>query len=694
MREEEIEMSKRDLLLEIGLEEIPAQYVTPSINQLQAKLTNWLEEKKLSFGDVKMYSTPRRLAILVKDVAEKQPDLEEEAKGPAKKIAMTESGEWSKAAIGFTRGQGATVEDIYFKEINGVEYAHVQKFIKGQDSTLLLTEVRELIKGLSFPKNMRWGSEELRYIRPIKWLIALFGNEIIPFEIAGVKTDSFTYGHRFLGDKVEIAHPSLYEAVLLEQFVLADSDKRKAAIRNQLAELESENKWIIPIDEELLEEVNNLVEYPTALFGKFEEEYLSLPDEVLVTTMKEHQRYFPVRNNEGDLLSYFVTVRNGDHNHLENVAKGNEKVLRARLSDANFFFEEDKKLQIDVANEKLNKIVFHEELGTLGEKVNRIVQLSGILADKLNLTHEQKDDIKRAAAICKFDLVSHMVYEFPELQGKIGEKYARLLGEKEAVAKAINEHYMPRHAEDQAPSSTIGAVIAIADKLDTIAGFFAIGRIPTGSQDPYALRRQASGIVHILKAKGYEIALDELFKLALELYGTKVSNEAYQELITFFKLRLKYVLAEEQIRYDLVDAVLESSNLEVNSLTKRAHVLAKRSLEAEFKESIEALARVINISKKGSEHVINEALLESDYEKALYQAYVDADQKISTMKNDNREESIFELLAALKPVINEYFDHTMVMAEDEKVKNNRLGQMVQLAKLIESFAKMDMILVK
>ncbi|APH04348.1 glycine--tRNA ligase subunit beta [Bacillus weihaiensis] len=687
-------MSKKDLLLEIGLEEIPAQYVTPSINQLQAKLTNWLEEKKLSFGDVKMYSTPRRLAILVKDVAEKQPDLEEEAKGPAKKIAMTESGEWSKAAIGFTRGQGATVEDIYFKEINGVEYAHVQKFIKGQDSTLLLTEVRELIKGLSFPKNMRWGSEELRYIRPIKWLIALFGNEIIPFEIAGVKTDSFTYGHRFLGGKVEIAHPGLYETVLLEQFVLADSDKRKAAIRNQLAELESENKWIIPIDEELLEEVNNLVEYPTALFGKFEEEYLSLPDEVLVTTMKEHQRYFPVRNNEGDLLSYFVTVRNGDHNHLENVAKGNEKVLRARLSDANFFFEEDKKLQIDVANEKLNKIVFHEELGTLGEKVNRIVQLSGILAEKLNLTHEQKDDIKRAAAICKFDLVSHMVYEFPELQGKIGEKYARLLGEKEAVAKAINEHYMPRHAEDQAPSSTIGAVIAIADKLDTIAGFFAIGRIPTGSQDPYALRRQASGIVHILKAKGYEIGLDELFKLALELYETKVSNEAYQELITFFKLRLKYVLAEEQIRYDLVDAVLESSNLEVNSLTKRARVLAKRSLEAEFKESIEALARVINISKKGSEHVINEALLESDYEKALYQAYVDADQKISTMKNDNREESIFELLAALKPVINEYFEHTMVMAEDEKVKNNRLTQMVKLAKLIESFAKMDMILVK
>jgi glycyl-tRNA synthetase beta chain len=378
-------MSKQDLLIEIGLEEVPAGYVTDAMNQLTEKLTYWLDDKKLSYGTVKSYSTPRRLAVLVKDVAEKQPDIEEEAKGPARKIAQDENGNWSKAAIGFTKGQGASVEDIFFKEINGVEYVHVQKFIKGQDSKTLLAEIRQLITGLTFPKNMRWGSQEMRYIRPIKWIVALFGNDVIPFEIAGVTTNSFSYGHRFLGNKVEIAAPSLYEVTLIEQFVLADPIKRKEAINTQLTALENEQNWDIPIDEDLLEEVNNLVEYPTALFGKFEEEYLSLPDEVLVTTMKEHQRYFPVRNKKGELLPFFVTVRNGDHNHLENVARGNEKVLRARLSDANFFYKEDQKRKIEDAVQKLDKIVFHEELGTLGEKVKRVVKLSSLLAEKIHV---------------------------------------------------------------------------------------------------------------------------------------------------------------------------------------------------------------------------------------------------------------------------------------------------------------------
>lgn len=518
-----------------------------------------------------------------------------------KKIALDEEGNWSKAAIGFTKGQGASVDDIYFKEINGVEYVHVQKFIKGQDSKLLLADTRQLITSLTFPKNMRWGSQEMRYIRPIKWIVALYGNEVIPFEIAGVKTNSFTYGHRFLGNKVEIAAPSLYEATLIEQFVLADPVKRKEAINNQLSDLKNEQNWDIPVDEELLEEVNNLVEFPTALYGKFEEEYLSLPDEVLVTTMKEHQRYFPVRNQNGELLPFFVTVRNGDHNHLENVARGNEKVLRARLSDANFFYKEDQKLKIEDAVQKLDKIVFHEELGTLGEKVNRIVKLSRLLTDKIHVSNVDKQDIERAASICKFDLVTHMVYEFPELQGKIGEKYARISGEKEAVSVAINEHYMPRHAEDASPASTIGAVVALADKLDTIVGFFAIGKIPTGSQDPYALRRQASGIVQILLTKKWELELQELFEMALGLFGDKAKAETIQELVSFFKLRLKYLLAEDHIRYDLVDAVLESSVLEVTSLVERAKVLNSTSNQREFKETVEALARVMNIAKKGTD---------------------------------------------------------------------------------------------
>ncbi|WP_226667369.1 glycine--tRNA ligase subunit beta [Metabacillus litoralis] len=687
-------MSKQDLLIEIGLEELPAQYVTPSMNQLEEKMTKWLEEKKLSYGEVKSFSTPRRLAIQVKGVAEKQPDIEEEAKGPAKKIALDSEGNWSKAAIGFTKGQGASVEDIYFKEINGVEYAHIQKFIKGQESKLLLTEVKQLIIGLTFPKNMRWGSNDLRYIRPIKWILALFGNEVIPFEIAGTETGTYTYGHRFLGNKVEVASSSLYEATLLEQFVLADPVKRKEAIISQLSELETEQNWIIPIDEELLEEVNNLVEYPTALFGKFESDYLTLPDEVLVTTMKEHQRYFPVRKKSGELQPFFVTVRNGDHNHLENVARGNEKVLRARLSDANFFYKEDQKLKIEDAVQKLDKIVFHEELGTLGEKVNRVVQLSRVLADQLNINSEIKEDIKRTASICKFDLVTHMVYEFPELQGKIGEKYAKISGEKESVATAINEHYMPRHAEDSVPFSEIGAIVALADKLDTISGFFAIGKIPTGSQDPYALRRQASGIVQILRSKKYKLELPQLFSMSLELFGNKVSLDAKQELLAFFKLRLKYLLAEDSIRHDLIDSVLESSHLEVTSLTERANLLKDLSKEQDFKETIEALARVMNIAKKGNNQEINEQMLESGYEKALYKAYNDASVKIKGYKETGQEKEIYQELANLKPVINDYFDHTMVMAEDEKIKENRLAQMVAISNLIELFAKMNVILVK
>jgi glycyl-tRNA synthetase beta chain len=687
-------MSKRDLLIEIGLEEVPAHYVTDAMNQFAEKLTNWLDDKKLSYGAVKSFSTPRRLAVLVKDVAERQPDIEEEAKGPAKKIALDKEGNWSKAAIGFTKGQGATVDDIYFKELNGVEYVHVQKFIKGQESNSLLVDTRQLINSLTFPKNMRWGSQEMRYIRPIKWIVALYGNEVIPFEIAGVTTNSFSYGHRFLGNKIEIAAPSLYEAALLEQFVLADPVKRKEAIISQLSQLENEQNWDIPIDEELLEEVNNLVEFPTALFGKFEKEYLSLPDEVLVTTMKEHQRYFPVRNKSGELQPFFVTVRNGDRNHLETVAKGNEKVLRARLSDANFFYKEDQKLKIEDAVQKLDKIVFHVELGTLGEKVNRVVKLSSLLAEIIQVTNEEKQNIERAASICKFDLVTHMVYEFPELQGEIGEKYARISGEREAVSIAINEHYMPRHAEDAAPRTTVGAVVALADKLDTIVGFFAIGKIPTGSQDPYALRRQASGIVQILLTKKWKLEFPDLFNLALKLYGDKAAAEAKQELLSFFRLRLKYLLAEDEIRYDIVDAVLESSVLEVTSLVERAKVLESASKQAEFKETVEALARVMNIAKKGTDQEINEQLFEGELESSLYHAYLNAAEEIKSLKAEGNEEEVFNVLAGLKDVINNYFDQTMVMSDDEKVKENRLAQMVKLSKLIESFAKMNVILVK
>lgn len=690
-------MNKKDLLLEIGLEEMPARFVTNSMNQLSEKIKSWLESKQIGYGEVQAFSTPRRLAVFVKDVDVSQQDIHEEAKGPAKKIAQDANGEWTKAAIGFANGQGATVEDIYFKEIKGVEYVHVNKFVKGLETKELLGELKQIITGLSFPKNMRWASNDLKYIRPIKWLIALFGDEVVPFDIVGVNTSNWSLGHRFLGEKIEIASPAEYETALLGQHVIVDGEKRKEAIVSQIQKLEEENNWVIPIDETLLEEVNNLVEYPTALFGKFEGEFLQLPEEVLITSMKEHQRYFPVKSKDGELQPFFVTIRNGDHLHLDKVAKGNEKVLRARLSDAAFFYKEDHKLSINDALSKLGNIVYHEEIGTLSEKVGRVRKLTNELTNMLSFDQTEKESSDRAAEICKFDLVTNMVYEFPELQGFMGEKYALQKGETEQVAKAVNEHYMPRNAEDATPSSNEGAVLSIADKLDTIVSFFSIGVIPSGSQDPYALRRQASGIVQILIQKDWHVELEDLIKKAvtpLVEAGIAKQNQAELEnnILSFFKLRIKYILQELGSRYDLIDSVLANKVGVISSLVKKVNILNAKKEEESFKESMEALSRVINISSK-AESVVNvkEELFENEHESKLYQHFTEISGQLNSTTS---EEEYYQLLVSLKDDIANYFEHTMVMADDQAVRQNRLSLMVKIAEKITQFANVNEINVK
>lgn len=691
-------MNKQDLLLEIGLEEMPARFVTGSIEQLTSKIKNWLEEKKISFDSITHYSTPRRLAVIAFGVSTSQEDVEEEAKGPAKKIAVDHEGNWSKAAVGFTKGQGMSVEDIYFKEINGVEYAHVRKFTKGQATKEILPEIEHIITGLTFPKNMRWANENLKYIRPIKWILALYGTEVIPFTITNVATSNRTNGHRFLGKEIEIGTPEEYVNKLLGEFVIANAEERRNAILSQISKIEEEQGWTIPVDEELLEEVTNLVEYPTALFGRFEEEFLELPEEVLITSMKEHQRYFPVKKKDGTLLPFFVTVRNGDHMHLETVAKGNEKVLRARLSDAAFFYREDQKTNISDSLAKLASIVYHEEIGTLSEKVARVRSLTNQLAELLNFNEEDKKTADRAAEISKFDLVTHMVYEFPELQGFMGEKYARQKGESEAVAVAINEHYMPRNAEDSTPNSNSGALLALAEKLDTIVSFFAIGNIPSGSQDPYALRRQASGIVQILINKEWNVSLTDLLRLSIlsikeKGIGEKGEEELLLELVAFFKLRLKHYLQEQSIRYDIIDAVLEKNITALPTLVKKAFVLQTKKDGSGFKETVEALSRVLTISNKAVDNAeINESLFENEYEKALYNQYRGV--KSTLESNEASEEEFFDKLASLQGTINDFFEHTMVMTENQALKNNRLALMSQLAKLIISFANVKEIITK
>ncbi|MFD1705436.1 glycine--tRNA ligase subunit beta [Siminovitchia sediminis] len=687
-------MSNRHLLLEIGLEEMPARFIRGSIQQLEDRVLAWLDENGIEHGGLTTFSTPRRLAVLVQDVAESQKDKEEESKGPSKKIALDEDGNWSKAALGFSRSQGMSPDDIYFKEIKGTEYAHIKRFIKGEQTVNLLPGLKDIVTNLHFPNHMRWGSHSLRFVRPIRWLLALFGREVIPFTTAGVTAGNKTRGHRFLGDDVVIEQPQEYEEALKGRFVIADAEKRKQMILSQIKELEKDQQWVVLMEEDLLEEVTNLVEFPTAFYGTFDEKYLDLPEEVLITSMKTHQRYFPVKDAEGRLLPYFVSVRNGGRDHLETVARGNEKVLRARLADAEFFYEEDQKLDIREALKKLETIVYHEKIGTLSEKVNRIQKITRVLCDMLKLPDRERRLAERAAAISKFDLVTNMVDEFPELQGVMGEKYARQKGEEETVARAVHEHYQPRHSKDDIPESITGALVGVADKLDTIVSAFAIGLIPTGSQDPYALRRNATGVVQILVGKNWNFSLNELLQQVIDITkeDVQVSNETLMEsLQQFFKLRIKHLLQEQQVRYDIIEAVIGGELAGAPDIMEKARILNSHRNDDDFKETIESLSRVMNIAKKSDqENDIDPTLFENKEEEELYKEY----KKIAELFSDAGAEHHFSALKTLTPVISAYFDHTMVMAENDKVKDNRLAQMRKLSELIGSFAMVNEIQVK
>lgn len=692
----------KDLLLEIGLEEMPAHVVTPSRIQLEEKVIKFLDEHHLDYETVQSFATPRRLAVKVTAIPEKQADVEEEVKGPAKKIALDAEGNWSKAAQGFVRGQGVTTEDIVFKELNGVEYVYVTKFTKGQSAKEVLTKLNDVITSLTFPVTMHWANYDFEYIRPIHWIVALLDDEVIPFNVLDVTTGQTSRGHRFLGDDVTFQHANEYETKLKEQFVVVQPNERKQMIVDQANALAAEKNWQLALDEELLEEVTNLVEYPTAFVGSFDEKYLSVPDEVLVTSMKEHQRYFEVRNDQGLLMPHFIAVRNGDNVHLENVFKGNEKVLIARLEDAEFFYNEDKKLTIEACVEKLKNVTFHEKIGSIYEKMQRVALIAQIIGRKVGLSEDELEDLKRASEIYKFDLVTNMVGEFPELQGIMGEKYALLQGEKPAVATAIREHYLPTSSEGELPETAIGAVLALADKLDSVFSFFSVGMIPTGSNDPYALRRQTYGVIRIIEDKGWTFPLvqlqtevDEAVNQDVEKYGVLL-NEGQAEVVEFVKARLRQLLMTKNVRHDIIDAVVSAEQADLSKLFASANILKSRFEDQDFKPSMEALTRVINLAKKGQELLgdteegIDPSLFENKAEKELYQAVNDLSESFATRTIAEN----YEALVNLRPLIDAYFNETMVMVEDEKVKQNRLKQLMQIAKMALSIASLDLLIVK
>ena len=689
-------------LMEIGLEEIPAHVVTPSAAQLVEKTEKFLKEQRMDFDEVQTYSTPRRLTVKVTGLADKQPDIQEEAKGPAKKIAYDKDGNWSKAAQGFARGQGVSVDDIFFKELKGTEYVYVKKFIEGKAAADVMQGMRDVAMDLKFPTMMRWGTNDFQYVRPIRWIVAMLDDQVIPFKILNIESGNVSQGHRFLGKPVELKSADDYVEALRAEKVIVDAAERKSMIRAQINDLAQKNNWKIVIDEDLLEEVNNLVEYPTVFAGSFDEKYLSVPDQVLITSMKDHQRFFYVTDQNGKLLPNFVSVRNGNTEYLENVVQGNEKVLTARLEDAKFFYEEDQKQSIADYVERLKKVMFHDKIGTIYEKMARVRLLAAQIGKFVGLNDQELADLDRAAQIYKFDLVTGMVGEFAELQGVMGEIYARLQGENDNVAAAIREEYMPTSAEGELPTTKVGAVLSIADKIDSIQAFFAAGMIPSGSNDPYALRRQALGIVRIALARNWKLSVPMMLKFVEnamnerpDLYKNIMPGDEQKDMQQFIIDRLAQIMnGDKQLRHDVLDTVVANPENAFVDIEEAAKILGKHLEDDDFKETIEALTRVGRMAKKAlnfeDDAVLKAELFENESEKKLAEAV----KKVATAFEQADLEEKFNQLASLKEPITDYFDSTMIMAKDEDVKQNRLLQLKQIADLTKDFGELDNLNVK
>lgn len=685
----------KDYLFEIGTEEIPAHVVPRSVKQLADRTRKFLKENGLKFKDIKTFSTPRRLTILVEDLAEKQDDIDEVKKGPAKKIAQDKDGYWTKAAQGFARGQGMTTDDIYFEELKGTEYAYVHVQKEGKKASDILLGMSDIVKAMTFPTKMRWDSNDFEFVRPIHWLVSLFGNDVIPVKILDITAGRKTEGHRFLGDSVVLANADDYEDALKDQYVIADAEERKDMIVNQMNELVKQNNWEIKPDRDLLEEVTYLVEYPTVFAGSFDKKYLNIPDEVLITSMKDNQRYFEVYDENGKLINHFIAVRNGNKDYLDNVISGNEKVLVARLDDAQFFYDEDRKYPLSHFVDRLKNVSFHDKIGSMAEKMQRVRMIGDYLAKRWNLPESVITDFDRASELYKFDLVTQMVGEFAELQGVMGMHYARLAGENEDVAVAIKEHYMPTTAEGELPTTTVGSLLSIADKIDTIVTFFGAGMIPTSSNDPYALRRYAYGIVRILLNEKWSLPFNEVLpKIIKMLNGVTPAKlpkgDADQEIADFIRDRVKQYLQKNKFKYDIVDAVLASSQQDPSQILAAANVLQLHHDDDEFKPVVESLTRIDNILKKakfkgGIE--VDESLFDDNSEKELYVG-------VQNLQDIEDLADLYQGFVQLQPVIDQYFDTNMIMAKDENVKNNRLAQLSVVSELADRLGDLSKLVIK
>ena len=667
----------KDLLFEIGAEEIPAGFMPNILGQLKTLAETKLNDAHLPFESIETYGTPRRLALIVKGLADASAEISERHKGPSASIAYDADGNATKAAIGFARGKGLDVADLVVED----GYIYAETKTAGVPAKDIVSEMLpQLITGLNFPKSMHWGDLDAKFVRPVRWLVALLDEEVIPVEFATVQSGNVSRGHRFLGsDEITIKNAASYVETLKENFVMVDQDARRELISKQLHDIAASKNASIVWDDDLLEEINYLVEWPTALCGGFEESYLALPDAAIITPMKDHQRYFPLVDQDGKLLPMFLTVRNGSDHSIEVVQAGNERVLRARLDDAKFFFNEDRKKPLIDRQDGLTKIVFQEGLGNLADKTERLLTLGRVFSEECELHEDARVVLERATELAKTDLTTGMVTEFTELQGVMGKEYALLDGESPEVAEAIFEQYLPRFAGDVLPQTEAGKVLSIIDKIDNIVATFSRGLIPTGSQDPYALRRQTIGILNILLNSEWNISLRPIIVESMNLLNVPADkqDELLGQVEEFITLRLKNIFLDREVPHHVIDLLLSNNELSVADAEGLVKALLANRID-ENVELVQAFTRMYNLVKDVTYTGVDESLLKEDAERALYEMATKASEASIDAWDKNDYDAVVAVPATLVPAINKFFEDVMVMDKDEAIKANRL-QLVRLA---------------
>jgi len=682
------------LLLEIGSEEIPAGYIQPALDALTSNLLQKLTDARLGHGEAKVYATPRRLSILVEGVADKQTSITEDLVGPPESVGFDADGNPTVAAEKFAEKAGVSLKSLKIKKTEKGRYLYVRKTQKGLAAKTVLSKVLpDVIKAIPFPKTMKWGDLSIVYTRPIHWIVALLGDKIIPFTMENIKSGRFTLGHRFLSSgKITIGHPDEYLEKLRDAYVWADINERKQGVEQQIAQQATSCKGKVLFDPELVDTVVNLIEYPAPVTGTFEKKYLKLPPQILITAMREHQKYFAIIDKNEKLMPYFIAVNNTRTKDMNLVAKGHERVLRARLSDAEFFYESDLKVSAESRVNKLKGVLFQARLGSMYEKMERITELAGYLAELTQDNPEQKNRAQKAARLCKSDLVSQVVGEFPKLQGIMGKVYATVDKEPEEVASAIEEHYRPTFSGGVLPETSTGAIVAIADKIDSICGCFSVGLLPTGGADPYALRRQGIGIINIMMDKKFSFSLRQLIEKATGLFTNKAKEdiaETSEKVYVFIKNRISRMLEEEGVSKDVVGAIVDISVDHVPNTWKRAKALDALRTQPDFEPLAIAFKRVVNIIKKApalDPSAIDESLFENPSETTLFKELINVEKKVDTELQEGAFDRALHHMATLRNPVDSFFDDVLVMAQDSKIRNNRLSLLKRIADLFEKIA--------